>query len=245
LVNRYSASASEIFSGAIKDYHRGIVLGEPTFGKGTVQSVLDLNRYTRSKDLHLGQLKLTMAQFFRVNGDSTQHRGVVPDIIFPTAVKNNDQGERSLDNALPWAAIPAAQFRAYKVAADSLQDIVARHQQRLLEDNGFDFLVAQDADRREALDSTSVSLLKNARQLERKNKEDKRKQRMNSFRLSHGLSAEQDEDKLSDEEKKADNEKLSEELDLIELREAASILVDIIQQFKSGNKQLAGYGYQG
>jgi len=100
LVDRGSASASEIFAAAIQDYGRGVVLGEPTFGKGTVQSVVPLD-----KEGLLGQLKVTIAQFFRVNGEGTQHRGVVPDVLFPTAMDSDAQGERSLDNALPWAEV--------------------------------------------------------------------------------------------------------------------------------------------
>ena len=108
LVNRYSASGSEIFAAAIQDYGRGVVVGETTFGKGTVQSLLDLDDYSSADRGGLGQLKITMAQFFRVNGGSTQNRGVEPDITFPSAGEPDDYGERSLDNALPWAQIKAA-----------------------------------------------------------------------------------------------------------------------------------------
>ncbi|MFM1891823.1 MAG: hypothetical protein RLZ44_900, partial [Pseudomonadota bacterium] len=104
LVDRNSASASEIFAGAIQDYQRGLIIGEPTFGKGTVQTLVDLARFVQGEE-DLGRLRLTMAQFFRVNGGSTQHRGVMPDIVFPTAKGAADHGERSLDNALPWASI--------------------------------------------------------------------------------------------------------------------------------------------
>ena len=101
LVNRNSASASEIFAGAIQDYGRGLIVGEPTYGKGTVQTLIDLDRFVRSGGKKLGRLRLTMAQFFRVNGGSTQFRGVVPDIIYPTVSDSDDEGERSHDNALP------------------------------------------------------------------------------------------------------------------------------------------------
>ena len=105
LVDRNSASASEIFAGAVQDYNRGIIVGEPTYGKGTVQNLVDLNRYTRNSDNPLGQLKATMAQFFRVSGESTQHRGVIPDITFEGLKRPKDHGERGLENALPWARI--------------------------------------------------------------------------------------------------------------------------------------------
>ena len=120
MVDRNSASASEIFAGAIQDYRRGIILGEPTFGKGTVQHVVNLSRHSRS-GTQLGQLKITVAQFFRVNGDSTQHRGVVPDILFPSASNSHEVGERSYENALPWSRVAATEFKtAYRLEQPGL-----------------------------------------------------------------------------------------------------------------------------
>jgi len=109
MIDRNSASASEIFAGAIQDYQRGVIIGEPTFGKGTVQHVVNLSRHSRS-GLDLGQLKLTVAQFFRVNGDSTQHRGVVPDVLFPISHGSAQEGERAYENALPWTKVDPAKF---------------------------------------------------------------------------------------------------------------------------------------
>ena len=124
LVNRYSASASEIFAAAIQDYGRGLIIGETTFGKGTVQNLVDLDDYAPSNDAgKMGQLKITMAQFFRVNGGSTQNRGVEPDIHFPSAGDPEDYGERSLDNALPWTSIPTASFDR----EGDLDRMVSRH----------------------------------------------------------------------------------------------------------------------
>ncbi|MGH1536568.1 MAG: carboxy terminal-processing peptidase [Gammaproteobacteria bacterium] len=105
LVDRYSASASEIVASAIQDYHRGIVVGETTFGKGTVQQLVDLNNFNSGDDSKLGQLKATIAQYFRIDGDSTQHNGVVPDINFNTVFKDEEYGERALKNALPSSSI--------------------------------------------------------------------------------------------------------------------------------------------
>lgn len=132
MVNRNSASASEIFAGAIQDYRRGIVVGEPTFGKGTVQHVVNLDRHRRGAE-KLGQLKLTVAQFFRVNGDSTQHRGVVPDIPFPTAANADDEGERAHDNALPWSRVPAVVSfgTAFEYGGTTVLDrLIRRHEER-------------------------------------------------------------------------------------------------------------------
>ena len=100
LVDRRSASASEIFAGAIQDYGRGVVVGETTFGKGTLQNIWPLNQLAKNDDIDLGALKISTAQFFRVNGTSTQHLGIVPDVIFPTNAFVANSGERALENAL-------------------------------------------------------------------------------------------------------------------------------------------------
>lgn len=121
LVNRMSASASEIFAGAIKDYRRGLIVGTQTFGKGTVQSLLNLNRDS-------GQLKLTIAKFYRVSGASTQHRGVHPDISFPSEYNLEETGESSLPEALPWDTIRPIRYKPYHQA--SLTPIVLRVKER-------------------------------------------------------------------------------------------------------------------
>ncbi len=138
LVDGYSASASEIFAGAIQDYHRGLIIGEPTFGKGTVQNLFDLERFVKSEG-DLGQLKLTIAQFFRVNGDSTQFRGVTPDFILMTT--DEDFGERSFDHAIPWQQIRKTTYTPFGVTDDSRKRVLEMtrqvHQQRIAEDPEF------------------------------------------------------------------------------------------------------------
>jgi carboxyl-terminal processing protease len=104
LINRLSASASEIFAGAIQDYQRGIIVGDRSFGKGTVQTLIPLTE---------GQLKLTESKFYRISGDSTQHRGVVPDVEFPSLYDPEEIGESSLDHALNWDQINAVRHRRY------------------------------------------------------------------------------------------------------------------------------------
>jgi carboxyl-terminal processing protease len=228
LVDRNSASASEIFAGAIQDYHRGIIIGEPTFGKGTVQTLVDLSRFLPGKNKDLGRLRLTMAQFFRINGDSTQHRGVVPDIQFPTAAFTNDYGERSLDNALPWAEIKPAAYttKGNEYATNLLQ----QHLHRIAKDPGFQMLVKEQEQLSEMEKRTEVTLLESRRKAEWDQREKARLERKNRFRISQGLAAldekqaeekAEDSDEVDDAETKATNH--------IQLDEAARILVDSIR----------------
>ncbi len=131
LTNRYSASASEIFSGAIQDYKRGIVLGENTFGKGTVQNLIDLDLYLRNSGVELGQLKMTLAKFYRVTGSSTQHIGVAPDIAFPSPYDDEAFGESNMSNALPWDEIKTTRFKSENTISDemmaSLKKLYEKH----------------------------------------------------------------------------------------------------------------------
>ena len=177
LVNRYSASASEIFAAAIQDYGRGLVIGETTFGKGTVQSLVDLDDYGRSDTPRMGQLKITMAQFFRVNGGSTQNRGVVPDIRFPTAGEPGEYGERALDNALPWTQIEPAEF----AAAGDLSRLLAvadfRYQDRTAGDPEFSWLQSDIEEFNESSAKRSISLVESVRRAQIEEEETKRKQR--------------------------------------------------------------------
>jgi carboxyl-terminal processing protease len=125
LINRLSASASEIFAGAIQDYGRGLVVGGQSFGKGTVQVQLPVQE---------GQIKLTESKFYRVSGTSTQHQGVVPDISLPSIYDVEKVGESSEENALPWDKIPAVPHRKYNLNKAPLDTLNARHQQRLQQD---------------------------------------------------------------------------------------------------------------
>ncbi len=222
LVNRFSASASEIFAGAIQDYGRGIIIGEPTFGKGTVQSLIDLDRFVRDSESNLGRLRLTMAQFFRVNGGSTQFRGVVPDILFPTAEGSGEDGERSLDNALPWASISAAHYDAEKLA--SLQSPREASQRRVRNDPGFKYLLEEEKLVREIRDQKLLSLKEEERRAEWQERESHRKESENRFRKSVGLPP------LSEEELEEGDidEKETDALKRIGLNEAARILADYI-----------------
>lgn len=122
LVNRGSASASEIFAGAIQDYRRGIIIGESTFGKGTVQNIIELNRYIRNPDLNLGQIKMTLAKFYRVSGSSNQRVGIAPDVQFPSIYAQDEFGEASRENALPWDEIASASYKPTNTISEELLD---------------------------------------------------------------------------------------------------------------------------
>ncbi|WP_136066782.1 carboxy terminal-processing peptidase [Modicisalibacter radicis] len=158
LVNRLSASASEILAGAIQDYDRGLIIGSQTFGKGTVQTLSDLSH---------GQIKLTRAKFYRISGESTQLRGVAPDIAFPSLVDPDMIGESSLDNALPWDTVRAVQYREYGNPGRYLDTLEARHQARIDQDPNFTYLEEQAALIKTLRDQqTTVSLNREQRQRE-------------------------------------------------------------------------------
>ena len=225
MVNRNSASASEIFAGAIKDYHRGIVIGEPTFGKGTVQTLIDLGEQIRSEE-NLGRLRLTMAQFFRINGGSTQHKGVVPDIVFPSAKWISDHGERSLENALPWASIkPVSHDLRYFVKADNLLE---KHQERISDDPGFRFIEEQEKLLKEIRDEKVVSLNEKKRKISWEKREKLRIDTRNRFRKAKGFSLIAED--MSDEEKDKFDEEDDEALKSVLRHESARILSDYIRQ---------------
>jgi carboxyl-terminal processing protease len=223
LVDRHSASASEIFAGAIQDYGRGLVIGEPTFGKGTVQTLIDLDRFVRGDD-DLGRLRLTMAQFYRVNGESTQFRGVVPDVLFPFAASSDEQGERSLDNALPWDHIKAARFEPYGLG--TLADLDQRHRKRIEDDPGFRYLVQEYALAKEIREQKTISLNEARRRAEWDRREKARRDNENAFRALVGLELlpENPDPEADDEDEEAD-----EAISAIQATEAARILADYIR----------------
>jgi len=125
MVNRFSASASEIFSGAIQDYKRGVIIGETTYGKGSVQQLVNLDQFLPGES-DLGQLKLTVAKYYRIIGSSTQNVGVVPDVEFPSFVNLEKYGERSLPSALPWDQIKPTYFSASDYVSSEIIDNLKR-----------------------------------------------------------------------------------------------------------------------
>ena len=149
LVNRLSASASEIFAGAMQDYHRALILGGQTFGKGTVQTIQPLNH---------GELKLTLAKFYRVSGQSTQHQGVIPDITYPDVMDTKDIGESALPAALPWDSIRPAIKPELDPIKPFLSELKARHEQRTAQDPDFVFTRERLTLAKKLMAETTVSL---------------------------------------------------------------------------------------
>ncbi len=174
LVNRFSASASEIFAGAIQDYGRGFIIGEQTYGKGTVQNLIDLNRLSSQKNLNLGQVKLTIAKYYRVNGGSTQNLGVVPDISFPTMIDPKDFGESSEPSALPWDEIKSAEFKKFSDLKKFIPDLNNLHTKRIAGNKDFNDLIEDIKIYNENKKKTSISLNEDIRRQE-KQKEEQRK----------------------------------------------------------------------
>jgi carboxyl-terminal processing protease len=167
LVNRYSASASEIFAAAIQDYRRGVVIGQQTFGKGTVQNLYPLDRYAPGSDPQFGQLTLTIGKYYRVTGGSTQHRGVVPDIAMPSHIDTSIIGESSRDTALPWDQIKPTEFAADPSLDTALSVLSTSHRQRAAIDPDFSYLEADIAATTAERAHDSVSLSLKQRELER------------------------------------------------------------------------------
>ena len=226
LVDRNSASASEIFAGAIQDYRRGIVIGEPTFGKGTVQTLVDLRRFVSDKDADLGRLRLTMAQFFRVNGGSTQHKGVIPDIVFPTANYISEHGERALENALPWAEIKPASFR--KSRGNNIAYLRQRHLERIAGDPGFELLEAQERMIDAFEKRKEVSLLEERRKAEWDDQEKKRLEYKNRFLTSVGIGTADNKGDAPAHGAGEDDDAESEAIRRIQLNETVMILTESI-----------------
>jgi len=194
LVNNFSASASEIFAAAIQDYGRGVVLGNQTFGKGTVQNIIQLSKlFPRSKD-KFGQVKLTIAKFYRINGGSTQHAGVMPDITFPSRFDHSEVGESSQKNALLWDEIRPVSFEDYDInLSDNLNTIRMRHLSRIQGDTEFSNLL-EDIDEHEKRENEKlISLNEAKRKKARDEAEAKRAARKEEFKKENGEDAEEED----------------------------------------------------
>ena len=175
LINRASASASEIFAAALQDYGRAVVVGERSFGKGTVQSLIPIDNYAENNTEHsLGQLKLTLSQFFRINGGSTQNRGVIPDIRFPERAGADSYGESEYENALPWTSIKRSNYNMQGDLTHIIPQLRKTYKERELVNPEFSF-IKEDYDYYNTLkDDISISLSEKTRKEESKKQEDRK-----------------------------------------------------------------------
>src|ERR1700761_4232681 len=171
LVDRFSASASEIFAGAIQDYHRGVILGQRTFGKGTVQNLVPLDRWSQKPTS--GQLTVTIGKFYRVTGQSTQHKGVEPDVPLPSPIDLKEVGESALEAALPWDQIPGVPFQASAVNVTTLPvaTLMSDEDSRAQKDPDYRWLLSDIAAIDTVREQKSVSLNLKARKEERTRRE--------------------------------------------------------------------------
>lgn len=177
MTNRYSASASEIFSGAIQDYGRGLVVGETTYGKGTVQNLIDLGMFNKNNDEKEGKVKLTIAKFYRITGSSTQSMGVIPDIEFPSPVDPNDYGESSRPSALPWDQIQSTNYQKYSDLSRFIPQLRKKHEERVKNNLEFQYMQEDIADYNERKEKKEFSLNEDVRKKEREVAEAKDKER--------------------------------------------------------------------
>jgi carboxyl-terminal processing protease len=204
LVNRFSASASEIFTGAIQNYERGIIVGEQTYGKGTVQNLIDLNRLVGSSGDKFGQVKLTIAKYYRIDGGSTQDKGVVPDIKFPSAIDPDEFGESSEPSALPWDQIDPTKYTIYSDLEKYIPELEKKHEQRINSTAAFDNVLEDIREYKEEKAEKFISLNEAVRKKEKDEDDQKRFERENERRKSKGLKLLQKGEKSSNDEKNDD-----------------------------------------
>ncbi len=197
LVDRFSASASEIFAGALQDYHRATILGQRTFGKGTVQNLVPLDRWS-PRPVN-GQLTVTIGKFYRVTGESTQHRGVEPDVTLPSQIDMDEFGESALEGALPWDRIAGVPFRSEaKGQQPNIPLLATEEKTRADKDPDYRWLVADLAAADQMRKQTSLSLNLQTRKAERERVDKERLGRENARRAAQNLPAIKSSEELAD-----------------------------------------------
>ena len=230
LINRGSASASEIFAAAIQDYGRGVIIGEQSFGKGTVQSVVNLDQLVKNDQPKFGELKMTVAQFFRINGGTTQLRGVTPDISLPTITDLDNSGESSYDNPLPWTQIKSAEFTSAGNLKSVVPKLIAAHKSRISKNKDFQYLQEDITEYKNQLNKNLISLSE-AKRLKEREAQDKR------LASREKSSDSQDNDAMRDDGLQTNERNLNRELEIEKIRkntkdillnEAANVLGDEI-----------------
>jgi carboxyl-terminal processing protease len=217
LVNRFSASASEIFAAAIQDYARGVIIGQETFGKGTVQNLYSLDQYLQPEgDKGFGQLTLTIGKYYRVTGESTQHRGVNPDINLPSPIDSEEIGESVRDSALPWDTIQTTRFRASEPLDSTIQSLTANQSERAKADPNFRYLTQYIEEDRESRSKETVSLSIDERRADRELNRKRALDLENERRMALSLEPIESFEEL-DEEDRPD----------VQLDQAADIVTDL------------------
>lgn len=219
MVDRFSASASEIFAGAIQDYGRGLVVGNTTYGKGTVQNLMDINRLLPRESAKLGQLKMTIAKFYRITGSSTQHKGVEPDIRFPEMYAAEDYGESAEKTALPWDKIMPAQYTSIRNLSAEIVRLSANHETRMKTSEDYKLLL-EDIDEF-AKRRKEKTVVLNEQQMKEEREAD-RKRELTDYNRQRALKG------LPPIEKMEDRPKEEKPYDFVK-DESAQILVDFIR----------------
>lgn len=225
MVDRYSASASEIFAAALQDYGRALIIGESTFGKGTVQQHKSLGRIYDLYEKPVGHVQYTIAKFYRINGGSTQLKGVTPDIPFPSALEPGEYGEAEEDNALPWDKVPVAKYQPLgEIGAEMVSNLAKRHESRIKQDVEFGYILQDIGEFKKHHKEKSVSLVESERLAERDEDDQKQLARLNERRVDHGLEPLKS---LDDDENVSEDEKKIETPDAF-LDEAVYITLDMV-----------------
>lgn len=218
LTNRFSASASEIFAAAMQDYERGVIIGQKTFGKGTVQNLYSLDQYLETEDdKGFGQLTLTIGKYYRITGETTQLRGVDPDIILPSPIDAERIGESTRDAALSDDTVQTTRFRAGEPLDSTIDSLIASHSERAKDDPNFQYLMQYIEDDRQTRSRKSVSLNFETRREQRKTRMERALQLENERRLALGLEAVASLEDLEDED-----------LPDVQLDQAAAIVTDLV-----------------
>lgn len=187
LINRFSASASEIFTAAIQDYNRGVVVGEQSYGKGTVQNLIDLNRLMPASKEKLGQVKVTIAKYYRVDGGSTQNLGVIPDIFYPTTIDPEEFGESSEKSALPWDQIEPTKYNPIRNIKEFFPLLREKHEERVEHNPEFDYLLDDIVHTKKRREQKRISLNEEVRKKEMEKEEEEKFQRENERRKIKGI----------------------------------------------------------
>jgi len=230
MISRLSASASEIFAGAMQDYGRGIIIGENSFGKGTVQTLLSLSR---------GQIKVTTSKFYRISGESTQHRGIIPDFHYPSLYDRKSIGESTLKDALPWDAIGSVPHFRYGDLSPYKEQLQSLYATRIQHDPDYLYTLAMIANLKEARERTRVSLNLSTRIQEKKKFEEERLGIENRLRKAKGMKPIESLDEL-DEDKEETPSRPKPAKDDPELVEGGNILADYINLKAKGAGAASG-----